>query len=215
MKRTTSVGAGLARLAVFAAVAGVPLGAQQSSVEAHANFARTTQTHLSSWGGGTQYQLLFGGTQQPVQLGSSLGVDYQKQEKGGPSETSGALDVTRQPGHPLRRGERQRELALRRRGAERGEARPRVHHRRSGEARAQGAALAPRRGASGVRADAGALDQLPARRGDVDLGRGGRVESLAVALRHVRPDAGPSGPATDVRPDVTWGVGPRPRVPKS
>ena len=98
MKRTTSVGAGLAMLAAFAAVAGAPLGAQQSSVEAHANFARTTQTHLSSWGGGTQYQLLFGGTQQPVQLGSSLGVDYQKQEKGGPSETSGALDVTAQPG---------------------------------------------------------------------------------------------------------------------
>lgn len=83
---------------VAVAVAAGTLGAQEKAIEGHANWARTTQTHQNSWGGGAQFQLTWGQKTDPVQLGTSLAADYQKQENGGPSQTSGSLDVTLQPG---------------------------------------------------------------------------------------------------------------------
>ena len=72
--------------------------AQTSQVEAHASFARTTETHTNAWGAGAQYQLTFGAKQAPVQLSTSLGADYSKQEDGGASNTSASIDVNLQMG---------------------------------------------------------------------------------------------------------------------
>jgi len=72
--------------------------AQQWSVEGHGNYARTTQTHLSSWGGGAQAQATLGGQHAPIQLNTVLGVDWLKQENSGPTTTSLGYDATIQPG---------------------------------------------------------------------------------------------------------------------
>lgn len=88
----------LATIATLASLAAAPLAAQQSAVEAHANFARTTQSNTNSWGAGALYQLTFGGKQAPVQLSTSLGADYLKEEGGGSSQTSGSIDVNLQAG---------------------------------------------------------------------------------------------------------------------
>jgi hypothetical protein len=74
------------------------LAAQQQQVEAHASWARTTQSNQNSWGGGAQYQVTWGAKTAPVQVGTSVAGDYMKQEHGGPSQTSASLDVTLQPG---------------------------------------------------------------------------------------------------------------------
>ena len=87
----------LGALAAIAFTAGT-LGAQEKSIEGHATWARTTQTHQNAWGAGAQFQLTWGQKTDPVQLGTSLAGDYQKQENGGPSQTSGSIDVTLQPG---------------------------------------------------------------------------------------------------------------------
>jgi hypothetical protein len=73
-------------------------GAQQSQVEAHGNYVRTTQTHSSSWGAGAQLNTSWGSKQAPVQLSTSEGVDWTQQENDGPSTTSLGLDVNIQPG---------------------------------------------------------------------------------------------------------------------
>jgi hypothetical protein len=72
--------------------------AQQSSVEGHASYARTTQTHQSSWGAGAQYQMVWGAKNAPVQLGTSLGGDWMQQENSGPTTWSLSYDATLQPG---------------------------------------------------------------------------------------------------------------------
>src|SRR4051812_22826914 len=84
---------GLALLIVPATVA-----AQQWSVEGHGNYARTTQTHLSSWGAGAQVVATWGGTTAPIQLNTSLGGDWIKQENSGPTTWSLSYDATIQPG---------------------------------------------------------------------------------------------------------------------
>jgi hypothetical protein len=68
-------------------------GAQESSLEAHANFERTAHTHLNSWGGGAQYGMTFGSEHKP-QLATALGVDYTKQDVTGQQQLNGALDAT-------------------------------------------------------------------------------------------------------------------------
>ena len=68
-------------------------GAQQSSVDGHLNYARTTQSHQNQWGAGLQYGLTFGSKHKP-QLATSVAGDYMKQEKGGPSQVSGSFDAT-------------------------------------------------------------------------------------------------------------------------
>lgn len=93
MRHDTTIAAAALCCAAATAAAASTAGAQQSSVEGHANYSRTTQSHLSSWGGGAQYGLTFGSSHKP-RLGTSLGADYMKQEKGGPSQISGSLDVT-------------------------------------------------------------------------------------------------------------------------
>jgi hypothetical protein len=72
--------------------------AQQSQVEAHGSYARTTQSHSNSWGAGAQLNTNWGSKQAPVQLSTSEGIDWTKQENDGPSTTSLGLDVTIQPG---------------------------------------------------------------------------------------------------------------------
>ncbi|HET7457604.1 MAG TPA: outer membrane beta-barrel protein [Gemmatimonadaceae bacterium] len=84
----------IAAAALLCATAvGRAAGAQESSIEGHANYARTTQTHLDSWGAGAQYGLTFGSKHKP-QLATSLGVDYTKQEKSGPQQINGSLDAS-------------------------------------------------------------------------------------------------------------------------
>jgi hypothetical protein len=85
-------------IAALLAAAAAPLGAQQQAIEGHANWSRTTQTHQNSWGGGAQYQVTWGAKKDPVQVATSAALDYQKQENGGPSQTSTSVDVTLQPG---------------------------------------------------------------------------------------------------------------------
>jgi len=72
--------------------------AQQSQVEAHGNYVRTTQTHSNSWGAGAQLNTNWGSKQAPVQVSTSEGLDWAKQENDGPSTTSLGLDVSIQPG---------------------------------------------------------------------------------------------------------------------
>jgi hypothetical protein len=72
--------------------------AQQSLVEAHASYVRTTQSHSNSWGAGAQLNTNWGSKQAPVQFSTSEGIDWTKQEDDGPSTTSLGLDVNIQPG---------------------------------------------------------------------------------------------------------------------
>ena len=73
-------------------------GAQQWQGEVHANYARTTQSHLNSWGAGVQVQALWGKSSAPVQLGTSVAGDWQRQENNGPDQWSLGFDATVQPG---------------------------------------------------------------------------------------------------------------------
>jgi hypothetical protein len=75
-----------------------PTRAQSQQGEIHANYSRTTQSKTSSWGAGAQSQQVWGSTSSPVALSNSAGVDYLKQENGGPSQWSLSLDVVLQPG---------------------------------------------------------------------------------------------------------------------
>ena len=84
-----------------AAAARTTAGAQESSVEGHLNYQRGNQSHANSWGGGAQYGLTFGSKKKP-QLATNVGVDYTKQEKGGPSQVSGSVEADVQvPAGPL------------------------------------------------------------------------------------------------------------------
>jgi len=72
--------------------------AQQKTADLHFGYAHGTATHANSWGGGAAFQLTWGGNSAPAKINTSLGADYMKQEKSGPSQTSASLDVTAQPG---------------------------------------------------------------------------------------------------------------------
>ena len=80
------------------ALAASPASAQQMQGDLHGNYGRGTQTHSNSWGAGTQLQATWGAQNASVKVGTSAGVDYAKQENGGPSQTNLATDVTLQPG---------------------------------------------------------------------------------------------------------------------
>jgi len=82
-----------AAVLLSALAAASPAAAQERSVEGHANYARTTQTHQNSWGAGAQYGLTFGSQGAP-QLGTSVAADYMKQENGGSQQLSGSIDAT-------------------------------------------------------------------------------------------------------------------------
>ena len=84
-----------AAAALCVAIAPSSGAAQERSLEGHANYARTTQTHQSSWGAGAQYGLTFGKQGAP-QLSTSAGVDYSKQENGGSQQFGGSLDAALQ-----------------------------------------------------------------------------------------------------------------------
>jgi hypothetical protein len=72
--------------------------AQQWSGEVHGSYARTTHSHVNSWGAGVQVQALWGKTTAPVQIGTSLAGDWQRQENNGPDQWSIGYDLTAQPG---------------------------------------------------------------------------------------------------------------------
>ena len=71
-------GEGRSWLAVALAltVAASSAAAQQSQVEAHGSYVRTTQSHSSSWGAGAQLNTNWGSKQAPVQFSSSEGLDW-------------------------------------------------------------------------------------------------------------------------------------------
>lgn len=83
---------------VLAVLTGTTLHAQERSADLHLNYARGTQSHQNSWGGGAGLQLTWGGSKAPAKLSTSVGGDYTKQENGGPSQTSVSTDWTVQPG---------------------------------------------------------------------------------------------------------------------
>ena len=78
-----------------------PCRAQSWQADGHANYSRTTQSHQNSWGGGASLQATWGAQQQPVQLGTSAGVDYEEQENGGPKQFNVSYEMTVQPGGNL------------------------------------------------------------------------------------------------------------------
>ncbi len=71
---------------------------QQAQVDLHGNYVRTTQTWTTAWGAGGALQVTWGSQHDPINVGTSLGVDRTKQENGGPTQTSGTFDLTVQPG---------------------------------------------------------------------------------------------------------------------
>ena len=75
-----------------------PVGAQETQLDLHANFSTTTQSHDQSWGAGIGPQFTLGSEHAPVRVSVSPGFDYQKQERGGPSQESVSLDANVQPG---------------------------------------------------------------------------------------------------------------------
>jgi len=75
-----------------------PTGAQESQLEAHASYSRTTVTPSDVYGAGAQYQVTLGSKDQAVRLSPSLGADWMQQSNSGPNTTSVGLDVSVQPG---------------------------------------------------------------------------------------------------------------------
>ena len=85
-------------MALALCAVGTRAAAQESSAEVHANYVRATVSKSNAWGGGAQYQLTAGGKKAPVKINTSLGLDYTKQDNGGPSQTSLSYDAVLQPG---------------------------------------------------------------------------------------------------------------------
>ncbi len=86
-------------LLMIAFGAAAPAAAQQQAqLDLHGNYVRTTQSWTTAWGAGGAVQVTWGGTQAPINVGTSLGVDHTRQENGGPTQTSGTFDLTLQPG---------------------------------------------------------------------------------------------------------------------
>ena len=82
---------------VAAACAARPAGAQEAQGDVHANYSRGTDTGTNAWGAGINFQLTFGG-KAPLNLGTSAGLDYLKQEDGGPGQVNLSYDAVLQPG---------------------------------------------------------------------------------------------------------------------
>ena len=94
-----SVNAAIGALfAVSAPLAPAILRAQQTQLDVHGSYAIGTSTHNKSWGGGLGIQATFGGKSSAIAISASPGVDFMKQENGGPSQTSVSLDLNVQPG---------------------------------------------------------------------------------------------------------------------
>ena len=84
--------------AIALALAAPVLAAQQTQGDVHANYSVGTTTHSASWGGGVGAQTTFGSDSAPVKFNVEPSVDYLKQEKSGPSQTSLALSAAFQFG---------------------------------------------------------------------------------------------------------------------
>ncbi|MDQ6828592.1 MAG: hypothetical protein M3081_06970 [Gemmatimonadota bacterium] len=88
----------MAVVGALTAIAVTTVRAQESQVEVHGNYVYGTRSKSNAWGVGGNYQLTWGGSSAPVKLATSIGPDYTKQEKGGPSQTSLSVDATLEPG---------------------------------------------------------------------------------------------------------------------
>jgi hypothetical protein len=77
---------------------GARANAQETQLDVHGNFAVGTSSHSRSWGAGIGPQITFGASSAPVKLSVSPGVDYLRQEGGGPSQESLSIDANAQPG---------------------------------------------------------------------------------------------------------------------
>lgn len=77
---------------------GKAAAAQQWIGEVHGTYARTTQSHLQSWGAAVRIAAAWGKTAAPVQIGTALTGDWQRQENSGPDQWSLGYDLTAQPG---------------------------------------------------------------------------------------------------------------------
>lgn len=89
------------RLALVGALIGIvasQLGAQQTQLDLHGNYALGTTSKLHSWGAGVALEETFGSSQSAVKLSLSPGVDLLKQEDGGPTQTTVSVDADIQPG---------------------------------------------------------------------------------------------------------------------
>ena len=84
-------------LVLLATLGVAPAAAQKPGGELHGNYSRTTGTHTQSWGAGTLFAVTLGG-KAPLNANTSLGLDYLKQEKGGPGEVTVSYDAVLQPG---------------------------------------------------------------------------------------------------------------------
>ena len=85
-------------IAISLVLAAPVLAAQQTQGDVHASYSVGTTTHSASWGGGLGAQTTFGSEAAPVKFNIEPAVDYLKQEKSGPSQTSLALSAALQFG---------------------------------------------------------------------------------------------------------------------
>ena len=88
----------LCSMAVALCLTSSAAAAQQSLGDVHGDYVRGTTSKSNAWGAGAVYQLTFGAKKAPVQLNTSIGADWVKQDNGGPSQTSLSYDATLQPG---------------------------------------------------------------------------------------------------------------------
>jgi hypothetical protein len=89
----------LVMMTITAALVGsTTVAAQARQFDIHGNYSRGTATHTNAWGIGPNLQYTWGGSQAPLKLGTSLGLDYLKQEQSGPSQWNLSTDITVQPG---------------------------------------------------------------------------------------------------------------------
>jgi hypothetical protein len=86
-------------LVLVSLIAGAPtMAAQQWQGEVHATYARTYHSDLNSWGAGVQVAAVWGKSSAPVQIGTAVAGDWQRQEHNGPDQWSVGYDMTFQPG---------------------------------------------------------------------------------------------------------------------
>ncbi len=83
-------------IATFAFFTAAGAGAQEKAIDLHADYSRGTQSHLNSWGAGAALQLTW--VENPIKINTSPGIDYMKQQSGGPGTVSTGLDLSVQPG---------------------------------------------------------------------------------------------------------------------
>jgi hypothetical protein len=99
--RRALAAAAAAWAAVGTAALAAPAAAQavsQQQVVVEAIYDRAVHAGGYAWGGGAEYQLTWGGARAPVQLGTAVGLDAERQAGDGQRRLGLDADVTVQPG---------------------------------------------------------------------------------------------------------------------